>query len=200
MRTRAPSLSDLLFGQTRARVLALLFGLPDKSFYVREIARQTGTSVGSVQRELETLSQLQLLTRELRGKQVFYQANRDHPVFADLSSLVAKTAGIFPLLHIALTPLAQKISAAFVYGSMARGDENAGSDVDLMVVGDVTLDEVLTRLTAVEHQLGRSINPTVYSRKEFQAKLKERNHFLSSVMRGKTVFLIGDEDEFRKVG
>jgi predicted nucleotidyltransferase len=200
MRTETARLSDLLFGQTRGHILALLYGMPDRNFYVREIARQTGVSVGSVQRELETLSQVQLLNRELRGKQVFYQANRDHPVFADLSSLVAKTAGIFPLLRAALAPLAQKISAAFVYGSMARGDENAGSDVDLMIVGDVTLDDVLAHVTAVEGQLGRPINPTVYSRKEFRTKLKERNHFLNSVMRGKTIFLIGDEDEFRKMG
>jgi DNA-binding MarR family transcriptional regulator len=200
MRTRAKTLGDLLFGQTRGRVLALLYGIPDQTFFVRQIARQIGTSVGSVQRELETLSQFGLIDRSTLGRQVFYQANRNHPVFAELHSLVAKTSGIFHLLRSALAPLAKQISFALVYGSMARGDENAGSDVDLMVIGDVTLDEILAHLTPAERDLGRPINPTVYSLKEFKSKLHRGNHFLNSVTRGKKVFLIGEEDELRKMG
>jgi predicted nucleotidyltransferase len=200
MRTGAKTLGHLLFGQTRGRVLALLYGVPDEVFFLRQIARQIGTSVGSVQRELETLTGFGLLNRTVLGRQVFYQANRDHPVFVELHSLVAKTSGIFYLLRSALAPLAKEILFAFVFGSMARGEENAGSDVDLMVIGDATLDEILTRLTSAESDLGRPINPTVYSLREFKSKLRAGNHFLRSVMRQKNVLLIGDENEFRKMG
>jgi uncharacterized protein len=200
MRTRADTLGDLLFGQTRGRILALLYGMPDQAFFTRQIARQVGTSVGTVQRELETLSQIGLIERSATGMQVFYQANRDHPAYAELRSLIAKTAGTFHLLRSALAPLVKKIAFAFVYGSMARGDENGASDVDLMVIGDVSLDEILTQLTPAERELGRAINPTVFSLKEFKSKLKEGNHFLKSVMRGKKVLLAGDEDELRKMG
>lgn len=200
MGTNSKSLGDLLFGQTRGRVLALLYGMPDQTFFVRQIAREIGTSVGSVQRELETLSEVGLLNRTTIGRQVFYQANSHHPAFADVRSLIAKTSGIFHHLRSALAPLASQIIFALVYGSIARGDEDAGSDVDLMIVGNVTLDDVLAQLTSVENAIGRPINPTVYSLKEFKAKVKDGNHFLTSVLHGKKMLLIGDEDELRKMG
>lgn len=200
MGTNSKSLGDLLFGQTRGRVLALLYGMPDQTFFVRQIAREIGTSVGSVQRELETLSEVGLLNRTTIGRQVFYQANSHHPAFADVRSLIAKTSGIFHQLRSALATLASQIVFALVYGSIARGDEDAGSDVDLIIVGNVTLDDVLAQLTSVENAIGRPINPTVYSLKEFKAKVKDGNHFLTSVLHGKKVLLIGDEDEFRKMG
>jgi len=194
------SLGDLLFGQTRGRTLALLYGSPDETFFVRQIAREIKTSVGTLQRELATLSRLNLVERSVIGRQVFYRANRNHPAFAEMQSLLAKTFGIYHLLHLALAPLAEEISFAFVYGSIARNEENASSDVDLMVIGDVTLDQLLTRLNSIERAIGRSINPTIYSLDEFQSKINEKNHFLSSVMRGKKVLVIGDENELRKVG
>jgi predicted nucleotidyltransferase len=199
MRTLPKALGNLLFGQTRGRVLALIYGSPDQSFFIRQIARHTGTSVGTVQRELETLAAVGLIDRSTLGSQVFYQANRTHPAYEELRSLIAKTSGIFHLLRSALGPLTDRISFAFVYGSMARGEETAGSDVDLMVVGDVTLDEVMACLAHTERAVGRPINPTVYSLSEFRSKLNGRNHFISSVTRGKNVFLIGDENEFGKV-
>ncbi|HEX3661373.1 MAG TPA: nucleotidyltransferase domain-containing protein [Acidobacteriaceae bacterium] len=200
MRTNSKSLGDLLFGQTRSRILALLYGKPDQTFFVRQIAREIGTSVGSVQRELETLSEVGLLNRTTIGRQVFYQANRHHPTFAEVRSLIAKTSGIFHQLRSALAPFTSQITFALVYGSIARGDEDAGSDVDLMIVGNVTLDDVLAQLTPVENAIGRPINPTVYSLKEFRTKVKDGNHFLTSVLRGKKMLLIGDEDELSKVG
>ena len=174
--------------------------LLDKSFFVRQIARETGiSSVGAVQRELETMATFGLISRSTLGNQVFYQANREHPAYAELHSLIAKTLGILQQLRSALAPLATKISVAFVYGSIAAGEEKAGSDVDLMVIGDVTLDEVLQRLAPAERAIGRPINPTVYSLSEFKSKLHAGNHFLNSVMRGKNKFLIGDADDLRKV-
>jgi predicted nucleotidyltransferase len=200
MRTSVQGLSGLLFGQTRSRVLTLLYGVPDRSFFVRQIARETSSSVGTVQRELEALSEVGLIKRSLIGRQVFDQANRSHPVFEEMRSLIAKTAGIFYQLRSALTPLAEKISLAFVFGSIVRGDESADSDVDQMVVGNVPLDEILACLAPVERALGRSINPTVYSSKEFRSKLADGNHFLSSVLRGKKHILIGEESELGKMG
>jgi predicted nucleotidyltransferase len=200
MRTYVSTLGDLIFGQTRGRILTLLYGHPDETFFVRQISRQVGTSVGTVQRELETLAQFGLINRSVSGRQVYYQANRDHPAFAEIHSLIAKTVGVFQLLGSALAPLEKRVSLAFVYGSMARRDESAGSDVDLMVVGDATLDEVLTQLAPVERMIGREINPTVYSTDEFKSRLQEGNHFLRSVLRGEKVLLIGEEDELGKMG
>jgi predicted nucleotidyltransferase len=193
-------LGDFIFGQTRGRILSLLFGHASQSYYLRQIAREIGVSAGAVQRELESLSKFALVERTDSGHQVYFRANRAHPIFAELNALVSKTVGVFYQLRSALTPLANRISLAFVYGSMARQDENAGSDVDLMVVGDVTFDEILPLLAPVERAIGRSINPTLYSMKEFKLRQQSGNHFLTSVLRGATVPLIGDMNEFGKVG
>lgn len=200
MSTKIGALGDLFFGQTRGGVLALLYGHPDQTFFVREISRRVGTSAGAVQRELETLAQFGLIGRSVSGRQVYYKANRNHPVFAEVHSLVAKTVGVFQVLGSALAPLAKRISLAFVYGSMARQEENADNDVDLMIVGDVTLDEVVAQLATVEGAIGRPINPTVYSTDEFKSKLESGNHFLRSVVRAEKVILIGDLDELGKMG
>src|SRR6202008_208324 len=120
-------------------------------------------SVGAVQRELESLSKVGLVVRNSVGSQIFYRANRDAPIFREMQALVSKTIGIFSALHSALHPLAKRILVAFVYGSVAPEEETAQSDVDLMVVGKATLDEILSRLSTVEKNIGRPINPTVYS-------------------------------------
>jgi predicted nucleotidyltransferase len=193
-------LADLLFGQTRGAILALLYGRADQSFYTRQIAREVDASVGAVQRELENLSKVGLIVRTSLGSQVFYQANRDASIFREMQSLVKKTIGIFSVLRSALHPLATRILVAFVYGSVAREEETAQSDVDLMVVGKATLDEVLSRLSTVEKTIDRPINPTVYSVAEFKSKRTSGNHFLTAVLKGQKVFLLGDEDELRKMG
>jgi uncharacterized protein len=192
-------LNDVLFGKIRGRILALLFGNPDQRFFGRQIARMVETSVGNVQRELETLSGIDLIGRSSIGHQIFFWANKNHPIFPEIRSLIAKTAGIFQQLRAALGPIAPQIVKAFVYGSVARGDEDASSDIDLMVVGKVTLDEVLAQLAPVEKVVGRSINPTVYSPREFKAKLQAGNHFLQSVMQGESVSLIGGGNDISKV-
>ena len=133
--------------------------------------------MGAVQRELENLSKVGLIQRKPVGSQVFYQANRDTPIFAEMRALINKTIGIFGVLRSALRPLSKRIVLAFVYGSVAREEETAQSDVDLMVVGDATLDEVLSRLSTAEKGIRRSINPTVYSLAEFKSKLATANHF-----------------------
>jgi len=193
-------LGDLLFGRTRGAILALLYGRADQSFYTRQIAREVDASVGAVQRELENLSKVGLITRSSVGSQVFYQVNRNAPIFREMQGLVNKPIGIFGVLRSALQPLAKRVLVAFVYGSVAREQETAQSDVDLMVVGKATLDEVLSRLSTVEKSIGRPVNPTVYSVAEFKSKLASGNHFLAAVLKGQKVFLLGDEDELRKVG
>ena len=198
MRTALASVGDLLFGQTRGRVLALLYGGPTETFFVRQIARQVETSVGTVQRELVLLADAGLIKRSEVGSQVFYQANREHPEFPELRALLAKTTGVFQMLRAALAPLSSRIDLAFVYGSVARGEEKAASDVDLMVVGSVSLDEVLDAVGPAEKHLRRPVNPTIYSREDLKARFREGNHFLQSLKNSKKVFLIGDEDEFRK--
>ena len=188
MSTPNTGLGDLLFGRTRGAILALLFGRSDQSFYTRQIARELKASIGTVQRELENLSRVGLIVRNSVGSQVFYQA------------LVSKTIGVFSILRSALKSLSKRIVAAFVYGSLAREEETAQSDIDLMVIGDATLDEVLSRLSASEKTIGRPINPTVYSVAEFKSKLATGNHFLHSVLKTRKIFLLGDEDELGKVG
>jgi predicted nucleotidyltransferase len=193
-------LGNLLFGRTRGAVLVLLYGHADQSFYTRQIAREVNASVGAVQRELENLSKVGLIVRSSVGGQVFYQAKRDSPIFREMRALVNKTIGVFSVLRSALHPLAKRVLVAFVYGSVAREEETAQSDVDLLVVGKATLDEVLSRLSNVEKSIGRPINQTVYSVAEFKSKLASGNHFLAAVLKGQKVFLLGDEDELRKVG
>jgi predicted nucleotidyltransferase len=199
MRTKGVDLSGLLFGQTRGRILATLYDQPETAFFVRQLARRIGGSVGTVQRELTTLTTVGLILRAEGENQVFYRANREHPVFPELHSLLAKTSGVFHLLTAALTPFAGKIEFAFVYGSFGRGEEKAESDIDLMVIGEVTLDELLEQLSSVEQKLSRPINPTIYARKELRTKLHAGNHFLKAIQTAPLMFLIGNEDEFREI-
>ena len=189
----------MLFGQIRGRILALLYGWHDKAFYVRQIARHIHASAGSVRRELEKLAAVDLIIRTSIGNQVFYRANQANPVFAEMRGLVNKTVGIFNVLRSALEKISEQITIAFVYGSVARQTETAASDVDLLIVGSVVLNDVLACLPQAETTLGRTVNPTVYSVAEFTRKLKEGNHFLNAVVKGPKIFLIGNEDELRKM-
>jgi predicted nucleotidyltransferase len=199
MSTKSPKLSDVLFGQIRGGVLALLYGWADKAFYVRQIARHIHASPGAARRELEKLAAVDLIVRTSLGNQVFYQVNQRHPAFSEMRALVNKTVGIFNILRSSLESLRNRISAAFVYGSIARQEERAGSDIDLMIIGDIELDDVLVSLSGAETALGRAVNPTVYSIHEFKRKLEDGNHFLNAVIDGKKIFLIGNEDELREM-
>ena len=193
-------ISRVLFGRTRNAVLALIYGRPDESFYVREIARTTGISPGAIQREVEQLAEAGLITRTQTGNQVFYQANPLNPVFAELRSLVTKTVGVIATLQAGLRPLSTQVRVAFVYGSVARQEETATSDVDLMIVGDADFDAVMGVISSLQAMLGREINPTNYTIREFKAKLAAGNHFLTSVLRSEKLFLIGTENDLRKLG
>lgn len=177
----------------------MLYGHTDQSFYLREIARAAGAGLGAVQRELKHLSDSGILRRTVRGNQVHYQANSECPIFEELKNLVIKTAGMGDVLRAALAPLADRIEIALVYGSFARGEEQRGSDVDLLIVGDVTFSEVTSALGEAQDTLGREINPTVYPPREFQSKLREGHHFLTSVSKEPRILLIGGEHEFERL-
>jgi len=188
-----------LFGQTRNALLAMLYGHADQSFYLRQLVRAVGAGNGAVQRELKHLTDMGLLVRSTQGNQVLYQANSQSPIFSEIKSLIAKTVGIHDAIRSALAALASEIQIAFVYGSVARQEERAKSDVDLMVLGSAPFSEIVSALAAVQRMLAREINPTVFPVAEFQSKLRAGNHFLRSVMREKKIFLLGTEDELAKL-
>jgi predicted nucleotidyltransferase len=194
MRTRQ-NIADLLFGQTRRSVLTLLYGHADETFYLRQIARLAERSVSAVQREVLQLSDAGLITRSVRGNQVLYQVNAKSPVFGELKSLIVKTAGAPNVIREGLLPVRDRILLAFIYGSVARQHENANSDVDLMVIGSAGFGEIVSGLQGAQKMLGREVNPTVYTKAEFQEKLRRGNHFLTRVLEGEKLFVIGDERE-----
>jgi uncharacterized protein len=189
------NIGDVLFGKTRRAVLGLLCTRPDESFHLRQIARLAGVGIGPVQRELAKLAAAGLAAREQKGRQVFYSINRNSPVYPELTGLVVKTSGVADILRESLAPLRPRIQAAFLFGSFARGEQSAASDVDVMIVGDVSFAELAGALTGAQRRLGREINPTIYPLAEFQRKLKAGHHFLSQVTAGPKTFLIGGDDE-----
>ena len=185
------SLAHFLLGQSRSAVLGALFLRPEAALHVRELARLTGVSPGSLHRELRALAEMGLLTRQETGRQVYYRANQQCPVYPELAGLLRKTAGLVDVLRDALAPLADQIEQAFVYGSMARGDEHAHSDVDLMVIGNVEFTDVVLALAAAQATLRREINPTVLSRAEFEHKLQDAEGFVAQVWRGARLWVVG---------
>lgn len=192
-------LSSVLFGKTRQKVLALFYGHPDESFYMRQVVRSAAVGQGTVQRELKQLAEAGIIQKTVQGRQIYYRANRSCPIFGELQRVVLKTAGLADVLRSALKPLAKKIRAAFVYGSLAASSVKAESDVDLMVIGSCDFGEVVDAVGKAQEQIGREVNPSVYPVDEFQKKLKASHHFLKTVMAGEKIFLIGDADELARL-
>lgn len=193
-------LASALFGKTRRAILALFYAHTDESFYTRQVAQITGISAGVVYRELEKLNAAGILNREVRGRQVYHRASKDCPIFDELKNLVMKTFGLVDVLKAALIPLAARISAAFIYGSFAQGRQNSSSDVDVMVIGEVGFSEVVEAFAPAQEKLRREINPTVYPPEEFGKKLAEGHHFLTSVLKGEKIFLVGSARELAGLG
>jgi predicted nucleotidyltransferase len=189
------SLGSALFGKTRLAILSLLYGQVDRSFYLSEIVRLAGVGRGAVQRELARLTRAGLLVRTEHGQQVYFQANAEAPVFEELRGLVRKTAGIVDLLRLALSPLTERISSAYVYGSIARGEETATSDIDLLVVGDVSLFDIVSATAGIRETLGRELNPTVFPPAEYADKVRAKDHFLTTVLAEPKLHVIGGNDE-----
>jgi predicted nucleotidyltransferase len=195
------SIASALFGQTRRKVLALLFGHPEESFYLREIVRAVGGGTGAVQRELEQLTSAGLILRKADGRQIYFTANPDSPVFEEVRSLVTKTIGVHEVIRLALADFAERrlILSAFIYGSAATGKDRPESDVDLMIVGDLTLSALLSVLRPAQDRLGREINPTIYPVEELRHKLAGRNHSLKAVLSRPKIMLVGNENELAEL-
>lgn len=191
------SLASLLFPEYRRRVLGLLLLKPDEALHGREIARRTGLSAGTITRELGKLAEVGLLKREKRGNQQVYTADTSAPIYTELASILRKTSGLADVLVQALALLAPRIHVAFVFGSVARGRENGRSDIDVMLIGDVTFREVVEAFHPTQAALGREVNPKVLTADEFTAK-RATDLFLADVLAKPKLFLIGNADDLEE--
>lgn len=193
------ALMDLLFAGTRQKVLAQLLLAPEADLHLRELARLTGSHPGTLVRELDKLTDAGLLGRTEQGNQVRYRANRDHPLFENLAAIFRKTHGATAVLRDALAPLAGRIRVALVFGSMARGTQSAGSDIDLLVVGDAGFAELVKALHPAQETLRREINPVLYSPAEFARRARQGEAFLREITGKPVVFLMGEKDDLAEL-
>ena len=190
------NLSDALFTSTQQRVLGCLFGQSGRSFTVSELIQITGAGSGAVQRELARLSGSGLLTVDQVGNQKHYRANPDSPIHDELAAIVQKTFGLADPLRAALAPMADKIRAAFIYGSVAKRSDAAASDIDLLIVSDkLAYPEAMAAIDPLTHTLGRTVNPTLYTRAEFAKRRAAGNSFIKRVLAQPKIWLIGSVDD-----
>jgi DNA-binding transcriptional ArsR family regulator len=187
---------DNLFGsRLRAKALGWLFTHPDERYFVRQLTTILKEDSTNLSRELARLASMGILTCQEEGRQKYYQVNHDSPVFEELRGLAVKTFAIADMLRGALTHLTKRIRTAFIYGSFAEGREDAGSDIDVAIVGNVSLAQVSRALRTAEDNLGREVNVTIYSPGEFQSKVRDGHHFVTSILQGEKIYLIGDKND-----
>ena len=185
-------LKKIVSSRARAEILRLLFGLQAKEVHMRDLERQTHLAIGTIQRELKTLSEIELIGARRDGNRLYYSANRNHPLFEDLHSLVLKTSGLADILSQALSK--REIRVAFVFGSFARAEEKGASDIDLVVVGNTGLRKLTPLLKEPAKTLGREINPYVLTEEEFLKRKKAKDHFLTRVLAAPKIFIIGNKN------
>ncbi|WP_341521565.1 nucleotidyltransferase domain-containing protein [Pseudomonas sp. G.S.17] len=190
--TQSIPLSDALFTATQQKVLGLLYGKPDQSFYANEIARWAQVGKGSLMRELDRLYRSGILSMRRQGNQTHYQANPDCPIYSELLGIVRKSFGIAEQVRLALEPIAGQMVWAFIYGSIAKGSEHSGSDIDLMLIGEnLVYSDVMERLLPLEEHLQRTINPTLYTPEDWKAKKTASNSFVVRVEQQDKIDLLG---------
>ena len=195
-RARRKGLADALFTKTQQRVMRVLFGKPERSFYASELIRDAGTGSGAAQRELARLERGGLIVARRIGHQKHYQANATSPLFWELRNIVLKTVGLAEPLRDALKPLSSGIRAAFVYGSVAKATDQSASDIDLMIISDsLTYGEVFGALERVTRAVGRKVNPTVFTAGEFSKRARTENAFVTRVLEQPKLWVIGSEDD-----
>jgi predicted nucleotidyltransferase len=192
-------LGTLLGSKLRAKVLGWLFTHPDERYFVRQLTALVAEDSTNVSRELARLEKTGILVSTTEGKQKYYQANQKSPLFNELHGLIVKTVGVADLLRSALAPSIGQIKVAFIFGSIASGDERRTSDIDVMIIGRISFEGVVSLLSPAEEKLGREVNPVVYPIAEFKKKVKEDHHFVKTVLEGNKIFLIGDESELAKL-
>ena len=192
---RTDHLLDALLPQTRQRVLAATMMRPERWWYVRDLARHLGLAASTVQRELQVLTGARILDRREEGRHVYVRPNASCLLFPEIRSLVRKTVGLVDVLRKALKPLGKGVDVAFVYGSIARGQEHETSDVDLMVIGGTSPLKLSGALRGLRERLGREVNPTIYDRSDLARRIRERDHFLTSVLDEEKLYVVGTERE-----
>lgn len=192
------SLAELLTSRARAEIFRLLFSGRGEELHVREIERRSGLNESTIRQELRKLVRLDLVHSRRDSNRVYYRAKTGNPLYPDIRNLVLKTSGLADVLSSALQD--KRIRLAFVFGSIARGNVKAGSDVDLMVIGELGLRNLSGLLAGVEERIGREINPHVLQEDEFRKRLRAKEHFVTSVMESPKIFIIGSKDELEAVG
>ncbi len=191
--------ASALFPKTRRAVLGLLYSHPGETFYLRQIVDLTGLAVGQVQRELKLLSGTGILTRTEQGRHVYFRANDKCAIFEELRAIVTKTMGAAAVIGESLKNLDDQIRVAFVFGSVARGEETNTSDLDLMVIGDITFAEAAVVVRSAEQQIRREINLSVYPVDEYRSKTLDNHYFLRQVLSQEKLFIVGDQHELESL-
>lgn len=192
-------LAELLSSRGRAEIFRLLFGPADCELHVRELERRAGLSDATVRQELKKLTRLGVVEVRRDGNRTYYRANDAHPLYPDIRNLVLKTNGLTDVLREALGGAAD-IESAFVFGSVASDNAKAHSDIDLMVIGTIGLRQLSKRLSGLEAKIGREVNPHMLTPEEFMRRAGERDHFITAVLKGPRLFVVGGEDELRRLG
>jgi predicted nucleotidyltransferase len=187
---------DALLPKTRQAILAATFLNPQRWWYMRELARHLRVTSSTLQRELDSLVKGGILRQKREGRHVYFQAATDSPIFPELRGIILKTAGLADVIRNALKPFRDRIEWAFVYGSVARAEEHSASDVDLMIVGRVGLADLSSPLRKAEQKISRAVHPAVYTSDEFRSKVKSNHHLITTVLRSKKLFVLGDPREF----
>jgi uncharacterized protein len=191
-------LAEILSSRSRAEIFRLLFNGTEQEIHIREIERRSGLNDSTIRQELNKLTRLDLVEGRRDSNRVYYRAKKENPLYPDIRNLVIKTSGLADALRAVLAD--DRIDCAFVFGSVARGDEKAGSDVDLMVIGDIGLRELSSILSGIQEVIGREINPHVMSKREFRTRLKSKEHFISSVLRESKIFVVGSDHGLAAMG
>ena len=191
-------LAEILCSRVRAEIFRLLFGLREKEMHLREMVRQAGLSLETLRQDLRKLVKLDLVVTRRDGNRLYFRANPEHPLYLDIHNLVLKTAGLVEVLQKVLRR--EGVRVAFVYGSVASGQERAASDVDLLVVGDIGLRPLTGWLAGISTEIGREINPHVMKVEEFRRRRQEQDHFLSQVLESPKLFIIGRENDLATMG
>ena len=195
------NLSSALFSSVQSRVLGLLFGQPDRDFQMTEVIELAGSGRGAVQRELERLTEAGIIVAKLNRGRKTYEVNRDAPIFAELRSIIVKTVGLLDPLKMALTQYRNKIDVAFVYGSVAKGEDTAKSDIDLMIIGDdLGYSEVFGTLQNAEKILHRPSNPNLLAKNDWTRKLADKSSFVTRINQQPKLFVIGTTDDLKELG
>ena len=198
MERKSPVL-DALVPRTKQRLLSAILMRPERTWYLSELARELRVPPSSLQRELQQFVDAGIVVRTHDGNRVYFQADRACPVFAELSRLLAKTAGLADVVREILDPFKPKIVLAFIFGSVAASTERSSSDVDVMVVGSVGLSDLAVSLRSLEERLGRAVNPAVYTSDEFAKRFRAGNHFLTSVLKTELLFILGNPDDLARL-